>query len=101
MTVSPEPTAAPPAVVGGRGRSTPRAAPALTRRQQDILDAIRHHVADIGYPPSVRELGKAVGLTSTSSIAHQLEILAARGYIRRDERRPRALVIVDPDGGER
>lgn len=100
MTAAPEPAAVPPlAAAGGRGPSTPSTAPApISRRQQAILDAIRAHVAARGYPPSVRELGAAVGLNSTSSVVRQLEILAARGYLRRDERLPRALALLDPDG---
>jgi repressor LexA len=68
---------------------------ALTWQQRAVLQAIRDHVATHGYPPSIREIGEAVGLASTSSVTHHLTVLCARGYIRRDERRPRALVIVD------
>ena len=47
----------------------------LTRRQRTILDVIRASVTTRGYPPSIREIGDAVGLTSTSSVAHQLRTL--------------------------
>src|SRR5882724_10892342 len=62
----------------------------LTERQRTILDVIRASVSDRGYPPSIREIGDAVGLTSTSSFAHQLRTLERKGYLRRDPNRPRA-----------
>lgn len=71
----------------------------LTRRQRDILDVIRRTVDERGYPPSVREIGEAVGLTSPSSVAHQLGVLEKKGMLRRDPHRPRALVVSDPDAG--
>ncbi|HVD29316.1 MAG TPA: hypothetical protein VNC79_12585, partial [Mycobacteriales bacterium] len=55
----------------------------LTQRQRRILEVIREAVDRQGYPPSVREIGQAVGLTSTSSVAHQLTTLERKGYIRR------------------
>ena len=57
--------------------STParRAATGLTERQRTILEVIRASVTGRGYPPSIREIGDAVGLTSTSSVAHQLRTL--------------------------
>lgn len=58
---------------------------------------IREWVERFGYPPSVREIGEAVGLTSTSSVAHQLRALEAKGYLRRDPNRPRAVGIRPPD----
>ena len=81
----------------------------LTSRQRAILEVIRSTVAERGYPPSVREIGEAVGLTSPSSVSHQLGVLHKRGYLRRDPRRPRALVVSSvepgtgtaPAGGER
>lgn len=69
----------------------------LTRRQQDILRLIRQAVADRGYPPSVREIGERVGLASPSSVAHQLRTLEAKGYLRRDPNRPRALEVIVPE----
>lgn len=65
----------------------------LTDRQLRILDVIREAVEARGYPPSVREIGEAVGLTSPSSVAHQLRVLEQRGYLRRDPNRPRALEV--------
>jgi repressor LexA len=67
----------------------------LTARQRDILGVIRSTVEERGYPPSVREIGEAVGLTSPSSVAHQLGVLEKKGLLRRDANRPRALVVAD------
>jgi len=67
----------------------------LTARQRDILAVIRSTVEERGYPPSVREIGEAVGLTSPSSVAHQLGVLEKKGLLRRDANRPRALVVAD------
>lgn len=71
----------------------------LTARQRAILDMIRTTVADRGYPPSVREIGDGVGLTSPSSVAHQLATLEKLGHLRRDPNRPRALVVADDAPG--
>jgi repressor LexA len=65
----------------------------LTMRQRRILEVLRDTVAERGYPPSVRELGDAVGLASSSSVAHQLKVLEQKGFIRRDPHRPRAVEI--------
>jgi len=65
----------------------------LTSRQRKILDVIRDAVSDRGYPPSIREIGEAVGLTSTSSVHSQLEALQRKGYIRRDPTKPRAIEV--------
>ncbi|WP_197381114.1 transcriptional repressor LexA [Mycolicibacterium mengxianglii] len=67
--------------------------PALTERQRTILEVIRASVTTRGYPPSIREIGDAVGLTSTSSVAHQLRTLERKGYLRRDPNRPRAVDV--------
>ncbi len=67
----------------------------LTPRQRAILSVIRETVETRGYPPSVREIGEGVGLTSPSSVAHQLTTLERMGYLRRDPNRPRALVVAD------
>jgi repressor LexA len=69
----------------------------LTPRQRRILEVIRDWVERLGYPPSVREIGEAVGLTSTSSVAHQLRALERKGYLRRDPNRPRAVGVLPPD----
>ncbi|MCH9722524.1 MAG: transcriptional repressor LexA [Actinomycetia bacterium] len=71
---------------------TPGAA-GLTERQRTILEVIRTSVTRRGYPPSIREIGDAVGLTSTSSVAHQLRTLERKGYLRRDPNRPRAVDV--------
>jgi repressor LexA len=73
---------------GRRGLET-----GLTERQRTILDVIRASVTSRGYPPSIREIGDAVGLTSTSSVAHQLRTLERKGYLRRDPNRPRAVDV--------
>jgi repressor LexA len=70
----------------------------LTERQRTILDVIRASVTSRGYPPSIREIGDAVGLTSTSSVAHQLRTLERKGYLRRDPNRPRAVDVRGADG---
>src|SRR4051794_7791909 len=69
----------------------------LTERQRTILDVIRASVTSRGYPPSIREIGDAVGLTSTSSVAHQLRTLERKGYLRRDPNRPRAVDVRTPE----
>lgn len=69
----------------------------LTPRQRRILEVIREWVGRFGYPPSVREIGEAVGLTSTSSVAHQLRALERKGYLRRDPNRPRAVGVLPAD----
>jgi repressor LexA len=71
----------------------------LTPRQRKVLEVIRDAVDRRGYPPSMREIGEAVGLTSPSSVAHQLGTLERKGYIRRDPNRPRAIEVraAEPD----
>ena len=69
---------------------------ALTTRQRRVLEVIRAAIGDRGYPPSMREIGEKAGLSSPSSVAHQLRTLEAKGYIRRDPNRPRALEILSP-----
>jgi len=72
---------------------TAAARDALTERQIAILEMIRETTESRGYPPSVREIGEAVGLTSPSSVAHQLKNLQRAGFLRIDPNRPRALVL--------
>jgi repressor LexA len=72
----------------------------LTPRQRKVLEVIRDSVERRGYPPSMREIGELVGLTSTSSVAHQLTTLQRKGYLRRDANRPRAVEVRDADAGE-
>jgi repressor LexA len=65
----------------------------LTPRQQRILEYIRQTVQDRGYPPTVREIGEAVGLTSSSSVHAQLANLQRKGMLRKDASRPRAIEV--------
>jgi len=74
----------------------PPDATGLTPRQRRVLEVIRDSVERRGYPPSMREIGEAVGLTSTSSVAHQLTTLEKKGYLRRDPNRPRAVEVKVP-----
>jgi repressor LexA len=73
------------------------AAKGLTPRQRRVLEVIRESVETRGYPPSVREIGEAVGLTSTSSVSHQLKALERKGFLRRDPNRPRAVDVRGPE----
>jgi repressor LexA len=81
----------------GSGRRTQINDATLTPRQRTILEVIRSSVTTRGYPPSIREIGDAVGLTSTSSVAHQLRTLERKGYLRRDPNRPRAVDVRGAD----
>ena len=72
----------------------------LTKRQQEILDFIDRQNRERGYPPSVREIGQAVGLTSPSTVHSHLNTLQKHGYLRRDPAKPRALEVrYDPNSG--
>jgi repressor LexA len=73
----------------------------LTHRQRRVLEVIRNSVERRGYPPSMREIGEAVGLTSPSSVAHQLTTLERKGFLRRDPNRPRAIEVILPGEGRR
>ncbi len=75
---------------------TPAGDDDLTARQRKILDFISSATADRGYPPSMREIGEAVGLTSSGSVDYQLKILGEKGFITRDANRARALEVVSP-----
>lgn len=70
----------------------------ISTRQKTILDFIKSEVKEKGYPPSVREIGEAVGLASSSTVHGHLERLEKKGYIRRDPTKPRAIEILDNDG---
>ena len=72
--------------------------PALTARQQKILDAIRTEIEQKGYPPSMRQIGDMVGLASLSSVTHQLGRRETMGYTRRDPKLPRAIEVLDENG---
>ncbi|MDE3838612.1 repressor LexA [Bacillus methanolicus] len=67
----------------------------LSKRQQDILNFIKEEVKKKGYPPSVREIGQAVGLASSSTVHGHLARLESKGLIRRDPTKPRAIEILD------
>lgn len=75
----------------------PNNRPPLTARQKRILREIQRAVDKRGYPPSVREIGEVVGLTSPSSVNYQLRMLEQKGYLRRDPNRPRAIEVLAPD----
>jgi repressor LexA len=93
-----------PETAGGSVRTFPdrEAGDGLTQRQRRVLEVIRDSIERRGYPPSVREIGEAVGLSSASSVAHQLTVLQKKGWLRRDPNRPRALDVRLPGdaGGE-
>jgi repressor LexA len=79
----------------------------LTWRQRKVLQVIRDSVQKRGYPPSMREIGEAVGLTSTSSVSYQLSTLQKKGYLHRDVGRPRTVEVrlpghspIRPEGRE-
>ncbi|WP_236544170.1 transcriptional repressor LexA [Spiractinospora alimapuensis] len=72
------------------------APPKLTARQQNVLNFMLRYVRQRGFPPSIREIGDAVGLSSPSSVAHQLNVLQRKGYLHRDQNRPRAMEIQIP-----
>ncbi|WP_395243433.1 transcriptional repressor LexA [Agromyces sp. MMS24-K17] len=86
---------------GARDTGRQRRRRSLSPKQVSILEAIQASVASRGYPPSMREIGDAVGLSSLSSVTHQLNQLELAGYLRRDPNRPRALeVLIELPGTE-
>lgn len=70
----------------------------ISNRQQTILEFIKNEVREKGYPPSVREIGEAVGLASSSTVHGHLDRLEKKGLIRRDPTKPRAIEILDQEG---
>src|SRR5690349_5891267 len=72
----------------------------LTKRQQEIFDFIKRYSAKHGYPPTVRDIGKAVGLASSSTVHAHLANLEKLGMLRRDPSKPRALELLDRVGRE-
>ncbi|MDM8533217.1 transcriptional repressor LexA [Clostridiaceae bacterium HSG29] len=70
----------------------------LSKRQKDILNFIKLNLQEKGFPPTVREIGKAVGLSSSSSVYSHLIKLEKMEYIRRDPTKPRAIEIIDENG---
>jgi repressor LexA len=93
-----------PSDMAGRGvhemPDGPVADDGLTQRQRLVLEHIHRSITERGYPPSMREIGDAVGLTSPSSVKHQLASLERKGFIRRDPNRPRAIEVRLPDAAE-
>ncbi|MCI0543183.1 MAG: transcriptional repressor LexA [Actinobacteria bacterium] len=67
----------------------------VTERQQQILEYIKQMVGERGYPPSVREIGEALGLSSPSTVHSHLNALVREGTLRRDPTKPRAIMVVD------
>jgi repressor LexA len=81
-------------------QSAPQIAPTLTERQRQVLEFIDAEVRRRGYPPSVREIGEAVGLSSPSTVHAHLAALQDKGYLRRDPSKPRAIeVAFEPSTG--
>ncbi|MGE5544521.1 MAG: transcriptional repressor LexA [Bacillota bacterium] len=74
--------------------------PALTARQKEILNYLQQHIKKHGYPPSVREIGQAVGLSSSSTVHVHLTQLEEKGWIRRDPSKPRAIEILADDNDD-
>ncbi len=80
--------------------SEPTADRSLTQRQREVLNFVDQSIRERGYPPSVREIGTAVGLASPSTVHSHLHTLQRLGYLRRDPTKPRAIeVTADPDSG--
>lgn len=73
--------------------------PDLSKRQELILEFIKQEIREKGYPPSVREIGNAVGLMSSSTVHGHLQTLEEKGYIRRDPTKPRAIEVLDSFSG--
>jgi repressor LexA len=85
-----------------RAKAPDMTGPHLTDRQRKVLQAIEDSTQARGYPPTMREIGDAVGLASTSSVSHQLSALAEKGYLSRGAGRPRTAVVrpLDDPGTE-
>jgi len=71
--------------------------PKLTKRQQEVLDYIRAYITEHGYPPTLRELGSHLGISSTNGVNDHLKALERKGYLARDEAKSRALVPIDTE----
>ncbi|MBZ2199226.1 transcriptional repressor LexA [Ruania sp. N2-46] len=72
----------------------------LSVRQRQIMDSIRSSIEAKGYPPTMREIGAAVGLASPSSVKYQLNLLEQKGYLRRDPISTRAIEVIAPDDAQ-
>lgn len=90
-------TAPPGRALPGRPPGVRADSSGLTDRQRKVIEVIRDSVQRRGYPPSMREIGQSVGLSSTSSVAHQLMALERKGFLRRDPHRPRAYEVRGPE----
>jgi repressor LexA len=86
---------APPATQVRSPETTMDIGKELTKRQQEIYDFIRKYSAKYGYPPTVRDIGKAVGLASSSTVHAHLANLEKAGLLRRDPSKPRAIELLD------
>lgn len=71
----------------------------LTERQRQVLQFIKDEIRSKGYPPSVREIGEAIGLSSSSTVHGHMARLEEKGFIRRDPTKPRAIEVLDEPGG--
>src|ERR1700716_3405223 len=71
----------------------------LTHRQREILDYLKHMLREKAYPPTVRDIGLAIGLSSSSTVQNHLNTLERKGYIRRDPAKSRAIELVEKDTG--
>lgn len=71
----------------------------LTERQRQVLQFIKDEIRQKGYPPSVREIGEAIGLSSSSTVHGHMARLEEKGFIRRDPTKPRAIEVLDEPGG--
>lgn len=98
MTKKPAPDSATPIASVAELPDGPANEEGLTPRQMKILEVIQSALDSQGYPPSMREIGVAVGLSSPASVKYQLEVLEEKGWIRRDPTRGRALEILPSDG---
>jgi repressor LexA len=81
--------------VGSNKQKSKERAMDLTKRQQEIFDFIKRYSASYGYPPTVRDIGKAVGLASSSTVHAHLANLERIGLLRRDPTKPRAIELLD------
>ena len=73
----------------------------LTPVRRKIVQVIEESLRSRGFSPSIREIGDAVGLASTSSVSHQLSVLQAKGYLTREAGRPRTMILRPPSQDDR
>jgi repressor LexA len=89
--------ASPTPMVAADARGKPSVDQVLTWRQRKVLQLIRDSIEERGHPPSMREIGEAAGLTSTSSVSYQLSVLERKGFLHRDVSGPRTVNVQLPD----